>query len=158
MSATPGQELQDALRRAVGQQDTTIAVDTGAAGVSVDVESVDRYAVGVRGLRVRPAEPVADVGGAAERIAERVDVIDPLRVIEYDAPAQEAILRSAEPAADQDGVTYWEATVRPGDTSVQRYHKAHGEPDRQPLVEPVMHRALGRLADQIVDALGEPQS
>ncbi len=153
MTTTPGKDLQEALKRGIGQEHVTIDAGGDGASIAVDAESVDRYAVGIRGLHVRPTEPVNDVGEAAERIARGVDVIDPLRVIEYDVPQQEAILRSAQPEADEGGVTYWEATVKPGETSVQRYHKSHSEPERQTVVEPVMHRDAGKLADQIVDAL-----
>jgi hypothetical protein len=121
--------------------------------VSVDAAGCDRYAVGVRGVTVRPAQPVSDVGGAAERMAEQVDAFDRLRVVEYDAPEQQAILRSAEPERDEGGVTYWEASVKPDGTSMQRYHKAHHEPDRRLVAEPVTHRDIGRLVDQVVGAV-----
>jgi hypothetical protein len=153
MSTQIAKELRTKLRDAVGSENTTVDATSGGVGVSVDAEGCDRYAVGVRGLRVTPAEPVADVGGAAERIAEHVDVIDRLKVVEYDPPQAEAILRSAEPETDEAGVTYWEATVKPDETAVHRYHKAHDEPDRQIVVEPITHREVGELANQIADAL-----
>ncbi len=153
MSSTIGKDIRQKLRDAAGS--SGVGVETAGEGVvvSVDVDGCDRYAAGIRGLRVNPAEPLNDVGGVAERIADRVDVIDRLKVIEYDAPQGEAILRSAEPEADEAGVTYWEATVKPDETAVHRYHKAHAEPDRQVIVEPAMHREIGELADQIVDAI-----
>lgn len=153
MSGTIGTDLQEKLGGAAGSDATAIGVERGGVGVAVDLHGCDRYAAGVRGLSVKPGAAVPDVGEAAERIAQTVDVIDRLKVVEYDAPQQEAILRSAEPVADEGGVTYWEAAVTPGNTSVQRYHKAHAEPDRQVVVEPIMHRDLGKLADQLVEAL-----
>jgi hypothetical protein len=153
MSATIGKELQEKLRDAAGRDSTTVAVPGEGVVVSVDVDGCDRYGAGFRGLRVSPAEPLADVGEVAQRIAGQVDAIDRLKVIEYEAPLGEAILRSAEPETDEAGVTYWEATVKPDETAVHRYHKAHAEPDRQVVVEPVTHREVGELANQIVDAL-----
>lgn len=153
MSTTIGKELRAKLRDAAGRENTTVDANKDGVSVSVDAEACDKYAIGVRGVRVRPSEAVTDVGDAAERIARNVDVIDPLRVVEYDAPQQEAILRSTEPETDEGGITYWEATVKPDETSVERYHKDHRQPDRQRVVEPLTHRDLGELADQIADAL-----
>ncbi len=153
MSTTIGKELRANLRDAAGRENTTVDANKDGVSVSVDAEACDKYAIGVRGVRVRPSEAAPDVGEAAERIARNVDVIDPLRVVEYDAPQQEAILRSAEPETDEGGITYWEATVKPDETSVERYHKDHRQPDRQRVVEPLTHRDLGELADQIADAL-----
>ena len=153
MSKTIGDQLRGRLRDAIGQEHTTIGASGDAGSVSVDVERCERYAVGVRDLQVRPADPVTDVGGAAERIVDQVDTIEPLKVVEFDAREQQAILRSAEPEADEGGVTYWEAAVRPDETTLHRFHKAHDAPDREVVVEPMTHGDIGKLADQIVDAV-----
>ena len=154
MDARIGKQLRERLRDAHGAENTSIGVTDDRGAVSVDVERCERYAVGVRGVRVAPAAPIADVGGAAERIVEQVDVIEPLRVVEFDAPEGQAILRSAEPETDEAGVTYWEATVKPDETTLHRFHKSHGDPDRQIVVEPLTHNEVGELANQLVDALG----
>ena len=153
MSTTIGKKLRAKLGDTAGQENITVDVSQDGVSVAVDAEGCDKYAAGVRDLRVRPSEAVSNVGDAAERVAQNVDVIDRLRVVEYDAPQQEAILRSEEPEADEVGITYWEATVKPDETTVQRYHKDHRQPDRDRIVEPLTHRDLGELADQIVDAL-----
>ena len=153
MSANIGKELRAKLRDAAGSEHTSVGVAGDKAGVSVDVEHCERYAAGVRGLRVTPAEPIPDVGEAAERIAQHVDAIEPLRVVEVDAREGQAILRSADPEADEAGVTYWEATVKPDETTLHRFHKAHIQPDREVVVEPITHQEVGEIADQIVDAL-----
>ena len=153
MSTTIGETLRKQLRDAVGSEHTAVDATGDGASVSVDVEHCERYAVGVRGIRVTPAEPVEDVRDTAERIARDVDTVDRLQVVEVDTREGQAILRSAEPEADEGGVTYWEATVKPDETALNRYHKAHAEPDRQAVVEPVTHREVGQLADQLVDAI-----
>jgi hypothetical protein len=109
--------------------------------------------VGVRGIKVTPATPGDDIRKTAERVAHGVDVIEPLHVVEVDPHEGQAILRSAEPEADTEGVTYWEASVKPRGTTLNRYHKAHGEPDRQVVVEPLSHREIGKLVDQVADAI-----
>jgi hypothetical protein len=148
---TIGKQLRDQARGAA--DDTSISVSDDDATVSVDVEHAERYAVGVRGLRIEPAHPLTDVGEAAERIARQVDAVDELRVVEYDQSEQQAILRSAQPQSDREGVDYWEATVKPTETTLQHYHKAHSEPERAAVVEPLSYGTLGQLADQIVDAV-----
>jgi len=153
MSTTIGKQLRARLRDAIGQEQTSIDANHEAGSVSVDIERCERYAIGVRGISVRPAEADSDIGGIAERISDKVDVIDPLRVVEIETEEQQAILRSAEPEADEEGVTYWEATVTPDETTLHRYHKTHAEPDRTVVVEPLTHGAIGELADQIMDAL-----
>jgi len=153
MTTSIGDELRARLRDAVGSDNTTVGVDGEGVSVAVDVEHCERYAVGIRGIQVTPAEPSNDIRETAEGIARKVDVIDPLRVVEVDTQEGQAILRSAEPEADEEGVTYWEATVKPRGTALNRYHKSHGEPDRQVVVEPLSHREAGKLVDQVVDAI-----
>ena len=153
MSGQIGKQVKHKLAGATGQEHTSVDVAADGVGVAVDIERCERYAVGVEGVRIRPDDSVRDVGGAAERIAQGVDVIDRLRVVEYESAAEEAILRSAEPAADEGGVTYWEATVKPDETTLHRFHKSHDEPDRHVVVEPMTHGEVGAVVDQIADAL-----
>lgn len=153
MTKSIGDELRAKLRDAVGSDNTTLGVEDEGIRAVLDLEHCERYAVGVRGLEVTPAEPTTDIHETAERIARQVDVIEPLRVVEVDAHEAQAILRSAEPEADEEGVTYWEATVKPRGTAINRYHKSHADPDRQVIVEPLSHREAGKLVDQVADAL-----
>lgn len=156
MTGTIGKQLRDAVRNAADHASVVASDDD--VRVTVDVEHAERYGVGVRGITVRPVDGIADVGEAAERIAHDVDAVDDLRVVEYDRGERQAILRSAEPQRDADGVDYWEATVNPTETTVQRYRKTHDEPERAVVVEPFSYRALGDLADQLAEALVPPPS
>ena len=151
MTRTIGKQLRDVVRDAADHSSVVASDDD--VHVTVDIEHAERYGVGVRGISVRPTGGVADVGEAAERIARDVDAVDDLRVVEYDRDEGEAILRSVEPQRDADGVDYWEATVNPTETTVQRYRKTHDEPERAVVVEPFSYRALGDLADQLAEAL-----
>lgn len=153
MSTSIGDELRARLRDAVGSDNTTIGVESEGVSVAVDIEHCERYAIGVRGIEVTPAQPSKDIHKTADRVSREVDVIEPLRVVEIDTREGQAILRSAEPEADEEGVTYWEATVKPRGTTINRYHKSHGEPDRQVVVEPLSHREAGKLVDQVADAI-----
>ncbi|PLS76981.1 MAG: hypothetical protein CYG59_26285 [Chloroflexi bacterium] len=157
MSTTIAHELTDRLRKQIGQGGGVVEVNGDGASVAVDVEQSERYAVGVRGITVTPTQPVADVRDAAERIAHGVTELDgPLTVVEYDTRQDQAIVRSAEPEADETGVTYWEADVRADETTLQRYRKDHAAPDREQITEPLLHSTVGRVAEQLVDALKQP--
>jgi hypothetical protein len=155
MSTSIGDELKARLRDAVGSDNTTVGVEGDDISATIDVEHCERYAVGVRGIDVTSTSPSKDIRETAEGIARKVDVIEPLRVVEVDTREGQAILRSAEPEADEEGVTYWEATVKPRGTAINRYHKSHGEPDREIVVEPLSHREAGKLVDQVADAIRE---
>ena len=154
MGTTIAKEITDRLRQQIGQGPGVITADSGGAGVSVDVEQSERYAVGVRGVTARPAQPATDVRDVAERIVAGVTDLDgPLTVVEYDTRQGQAIVRSAQPEADEAGVSYWEADVRADETSLRRYRKDHSAPEREAVTEPLMHGTVGRVAEQLADAV-----
>jgi len=156
MSSTIAKKVTEQLKQHVGKGEDVVTVDSGGVSVSVDVEQSERYAVGIRGVTVKPQQPVQDVGQAAERIVAGVRDLDgPLTVVEYDRGAGQAIVRSAEPETDAEGVTYWEADVRSNETSLQRYRKDHTATDRHSITEPLPHNVAGRIAEQLADALQE---
>jgi hypothetical protein len=153
MSNTLAKDLADRLRQQTGKDGGPVTIVGDSANVTVDVEHSERYAVGVRGVQVRPHQPVADVRDAAERITQNVTELDgPLSVVEFDARQDQAIVRSAQPETDEAGVTYWEADVRADETTLRRYRKNHDAPDREAVTEPLMHNTVGRVVEQIVDA------
>lgn len=152
-STNIAKDVADRLRQHTGRGEGIITVDGGDVAVSIDVEQSERYAVGVRGIHVKPQQP-SDVRDTAERIVERVQSLDdPLIVVECDTKNGRAIVRSAEPEADDAGVTYWEADVQCDETSLRRYHKQHGVPEREIITEPLKHNTAGRVAEQLVDAV-----
>lgn len=154
MSQSIAHELTDRLRQHTGQGGGVVTAHGDGVSVSVDVEQSERYAVGVRGITVKPTQPVADVRDAADRIVERVQELDgPLTVVEHDAGAGQAIVRSAEPEHDEAGVTYWEADVRADETTLHRYRKDHAAPEREVVTEPLPHKIAGRVAEQLADAV-----
>lgn len=155
MSQTIAHELTDRLRQHRGHGAGTIEAGDERAHVAIDVEESERYAVGVRGVSVRPHQPIGDVREAADRLVERVQSLDdPLRVVECDTGQGRAIVRSAEPHSDEQGVTYWEADVHGDGVSLNRYRKDHSAPDREIVAEPLPHGVVGQVAEQIIDATG----
>jgi len=146
-------DIGDTLRRQVGHDPGVIRTERDGVNIEVDVEAAERYASGVRGVTVRPARPAPSVRDVAERIVERVDALEPLAIVEYDDGQGRAIVRSAEPEHSADGVRYWEADVQPDGTSLHRYHKQHDAPDREQIAEPLLHSVVGRVAEQLADAV-----
>lgn len=154
MSEPIAKKVAERLRQQIGQGAGTVGVAGDGVTVDVEVEQSERYAVGVRGITVKPAQLNGDVRGIAERIAEGVQVLgDPLRVVECDPAGGQAIVRSAEPETDEGGVTYWEADVRGNGTALHRYRKDHSQPDREIVTEPLPHTVVGKIAEQLADAL-----
>jgi hypothetical protein len=146
--------LTDQLRQHIGKGEGTVQVDTDDVRVRVDVEQSERYAVGVRGITVTPAQPVTNINEAAERVVEHTQALgDPLSVVEYDSQAGRAIVRSAEPQHDEAGVIYWEADVRSDETTLRRYRKDHSLPEREVVTEPLPHAVAGRIAEQLTEAV-----
>ena len=154
MSDTLAKQLTDRLRQQQGQGAGTVGVSGDGVSVNVDVEQSERYAVGVRGIEVRPQQPSADVDGVAERVVQGVSALgDPLAVVECDRPGGQAIVRSAQPEADTEGVTYWEADVRGDGIALHRYRKDHAQPEREIMTEPLPHSTIGKIAEQLADAI-----
>lgn len=147
------QRLVDRLRARQGQGAGSVEVVGDSVTVVVEAEQTDRYAVGVQRVVVRPAAGQPAVDTVARNIAEQVTALDQLQVIEVDGGEQRAILRSAQPDTDEAGVTYWEANVSPSETTLQRFRKDHQTADRQPQVEPIWYRDLGKVADQLANAV-----
>jgi hypothetical protein len=91
----------------------------------------------------------------AERIAGRVTcLLEPLKVVEIDAPRGEALLRSGTPSQRGEDVFYYEVLLR-GTTAAQvgRYRGSHqANQRREQIAFPMTHEALARLA---ADLAGE---
>lgn len=154
MAETIAQHLRDALRQQIGQGATAVQVAGAAATVVVEVEACERYAVGLRGMSVVPAVPAPDVRRTAEQIVQRVQALDEaLCVVEQDAALGRAIVRSAQPERDQDGVAYWEVDVQPAALTLRRYRKLHRAPERTVETAPLPYALVGQVAEQLVAAV-----
>ncbi len=148
------QKITDALHDQIGRGEGVIAVDSDSVSITVDIESSERYASGVHGISVSPQHAVTDVRDAADRIVEYVqDLGEPLSVVECDEGEGRAIVRSRTPEQDEVSITYWEADVQPKQTSLHRYRKEHDAPERSIVAEPLLHSTVGRVAEQLADAV-----
>lgn len=135
----------------------TLSLDDPASGwqAEVQAEHVDTVGASLWELRLnrtRPAAEAVPVAEQAQRISRRVTgLLEPLRVVEVDARADTAQLRSQAPTARGDAVQYYEVMRRgDGSTQVQRYQASRsGGRDQVPFN--LTHEGLGRLVEGLAD-------
>lgn len=139
--------------------------------VRLELFDLDRYSaalgrIAVSGGTLPPIDAAAP--DAAAQRSERLNALartltaqlsyleEPLAVVEQDAEAQVALLRSLPPQRDERAICYWELTVDLTDRttlSLARYEWAPGRPEREPLPYPVAFSQLGRIADSLAGAM-----
>jgi hypothetical protein len=149
--------------RPTGSERETLTISGDKEGWSVSLV-VDRYddlscALWEMGERSqsgkglsRPGSPQGlDLKAWAEKVAAGVRVlIEPLRVVEIDAQRNEALLRSAEPAARKNERYYYELLLNgAGYASVRRYKGTTEVGRRQQIAFTLTHEAVARLAGDL---------
>jgi hypothetical protein len=84
----------------------------------------------------------------AERISRTVTgLLEPLKLIEVDAPQHIALLRSAAPAANDSGLRYYEVELHGTARATVRRYRAYQEPGhkRERVPFTLTHEALAKL-------------
>jgi hypothetical protein len=97
----------------------------------------------------RSAASVAALQGWAEQVAHRVTgLLEPLKVVEVDAQRHEALLRSQEPTASGDTLSYYEVLLRGTEVALVRRYRASRltETRREQVAFALTHDALVKLA------------
>ena len=122
----------------------------GGWSAAVTAECVD--IVGSRlwelSLRRTAEAPIDELPTRAKRLCERVTgLLEPLCLVEVDAPRQLALLRSEQPGQLGDGRFYYEVLLDGGGgASVRRYQSPHaGEPRRRQVGFTLTHEVLAKL-------------
>ena len=126
---------------AVADNDWSIAVTADYA----DVVGCRLWDVTLR--RTTEAPPV-DLKARAEQICQRVTgLMEPLRLVEVDAPRRVALLRSEQPGQLGEERFYYEVLLEgDGGSVVRRYQTPHaGEPRRQQVAFTLTHEAIAKL-------------
>ncbi len=118
--------------------------------VQVTADSCERLAAQVWELAVRRTTPATlPVADWAQRVAERTaGLIEPLHVVEVDAPAQQALLRSQTPVRRDGMVAYYEVVLKgAGSAVLRRYEAAETVGSRREQAPFILtHDVVGRLA------------
>jgi hypothetical protein len=98
--------------------------------------------------RSTPLGPDRPLRAWAARAAARVTgLLEPLKVVEVDAPRNEAMLRSAAPARRGDELFYYELLLKGnGEALLRRYHASRrGKARRDQVAFALTHEALAKL-------------
>jgi hypothetical protein len=128
----------------------TLDVAGDGWNVAVTAECVD--VVGSRlwelSLRRTAEAPAVELKDRAEQICQRVTgLLEPLRLVEVDAPRNAALLRSEEPGQLGEERFYYEVLLQGDGGSVVRRYQAPqaGQPRRQQVAFTLTHEALAKL-------------
>jgi hypothetical protein len=155
-------QLDDALNSARGHHETPVIQEIdlgGGASLALSLTAVDAFACLVDEIAVRTpklagasAERLREIGQALS--AKLTYLLEPIRLIETDAEAGEAQLRSSPPQRSETGAAWYEILVRRGgQIALCRY----GRDDRQPrrrIPAQLTREVVGRLCDDLVQAAG----
>lgn len=163
-------DLAAALRPLVGQTflpARTVSVSDGSGvALSLDLLSVEMLGVSCEEIRLNvPALTGADLdklkewaNGLCQRITYLLEQLGPL---EYDAQANQVLIRSKPPdAVTSPGQTkFYEVLLSShggGRFSLRRYQADHANPGRTPVPIRVTHEQLAKLVNDLVATLPTP--
>lgn len=132
----------------------TLEASADGWNVAVTADCVD--VVGCRlwevSLRRTTEAAAVDVKTRAEQICDRVTgLMEPLCVVEVDAPRHTALLRSEQPGQVGDERFYYELLVNGDGSSVLRRYQTprQGQPRRQQVAFTLTLEALGKLVGDL---------
>jgi hypothetical protein len=165
---TKGPENTEAvLLDSTQQQGYIIGLTAEAEGVNVSLNLVDydRYSVASRNLKVSYKNPAKNgdkdyLRQCAEQLVRRVTYLEePLELLEVDAEAGLAQLRSRSLRQEDNEKVYWEAMIQaePYPTvSLTRYRWTPDiSPEREVVVYPVTFATLGRIIQDLAESQKE---
>ncbi len=148
------------LRNLIGQtQQRAIAVD-GPRTVKCQVEQCDALSASITDFTLETGEMatagIAKLQAASQALCLRVTyLLEPISPIEIDATGCVVQMRSNPPHKDDNGLRYYELTLRRGGcVSLCRYEK---QPGNARVVVPatLTHEVLARLVDDFNEAVEE---
>jgi hypothetical protein len=101
--------------------------------------------------RTREAEVSVTLADWAHRTAGRVTgLVEALRVVEIDAPRDEALLRSGEPTQRGGGLFYYEVLLKgTREAVVRRYKAVPNGGKREQIAFALTHETLAKLAKDL---------
>ncbi len=139
--------------RPKSERDTLeITGDGWNAAITADCVDIVGCRLWELSLRRSAEGPAVDVKTRAEQICARVTgLLEPLRVVEVDAPNNTALLRSERPGQIGDERFYYELLLNgDGGSTLSRYQTPQeGQPRRQQVAFTLTHEALGKLVGDL---------
>jgi hypothetical protein len=137
---------------------TLVAPDLGNGWAALlTADRADQLGCLVWELTLRRADPPAEgdaesLAAWAGRAAERVTgLLEPLKVVEVDAPRLQAMLRSEAPAQRGDNRFYYEVLLKgAAEANVRRYHGSRQPSQRREQVAfALTYEAIAKLAGDL---------
>jgi len=100
---------------------------------------------------VGPAGSGVPLSERASAMADRLTgLMENIRVIEVDAGAEVAVLRSSAPAVRGDAKHYYEVKVTPTVANLKRYRTESGSNSRESIGYALTHEVLAKVADDLI--------
>lgn len=136
-----------------------VTAETEGINVSLSLADYDRYSAALRTLKVSASQNGDKdyLRQCAKQVVRRVTYLEePLELLELDAEAGLAQLRSRSPHQEGNERIYWEAMIQiePRPTaSLTRYRWIPDGPERDMLVYPATFATLGRIAQDLAESL-----
>src|SRR5262245_21190024 len=129
------------------RHDFNVADDAGEWSLYLTAERRDAWTTVAWELSLRRAHGNGDVAAWAEQIADNAGgLLEPLRVVEVDAPRNQALRRS-NPPTDRDGkVFYYEAVLQgTGSALVRRFEGTHVSGKREQVAFALTNEVLANF-------------
>ncbi len=148
------------LSALVGQTNQQICVIDGPRTVKCQVLQCDPLGAAISNLALETGElvsaDIAKLETASKSLCGRVTyLLEPISPIEIDATGCVVQMRSNPPQKDDNGLKYYELTLRQGGSvSLTRYEKQPGN-SRLPVPATLTHEVLGRLVEDFNIAVEE---
>jgi hypothetical protein len=148
------------LKQLVGQSQQRAVASDGPRTVKCHVEQCDALSAAVTDFVLETGElaqvDVAKLQTASQALCQRVTyLLEPISPIEIDATGCVVQMRSNPPHKDDNGLKYYELTLRRGGcVSLCRYEKQPGNA-RTSVPATLTHEVLGRLVEDFNKAVDE---
>lgn len=148
------------LNAVLGQAKQQVCVSDGLRIVKCQVLQCDPLGAAVRDLVLETVElaaaDIAKLETASKSLCGRVTyLLEPISPIEIDSTGCVVQMRSNPPHKDDNGLKYYELTLRQGGSvSLVRYEKQPGN-SRLPVLATLTHEVLGRLVEDFSMAVDE---
>lgn len=148
------------LNALVGQSNQQVCVSANPRTVKCLILQCDPLGAAITDLVLQTAElataDIAKLETASKSLCGRVTyLLEPISPIEIDATGCVVQMRSNPPHKDDNGLKYYELTLRQGGSvSLNRYEKQPGN-SRIPVPANLTHEVLGRLVEDFSIAVDE---
>jgi hypothetical protein len=148
------------LRNVMGQLQVPVVAADGPRVVKCRVEQCDALSAAITDFSLQTPElagaDIAKLQAASRSLCQRVTyLLEPISPIEIDATGCVVQMRSNPPHKDDNGLKYYELTLRRGGAvTLCRYEKQSGNA-RAVVPATLTHEVLGRLVEDFDKAVAE---